>query len=259
MTWWQSIILGVVEGLTEFLPVSSTGHMVLTSEALHLPLESTFLTTFNIVIQLGAILAVVVLYWRDLLVNRRIMLRLLVALCPALAGGFLLYKLVTQHFMRNPTLVLWSLVVGGIGMILFERLHGERATKDCSLEQITLRQAFLIGLCQIVAMIPGVSRAAATVFGGLFVGLRRRTAVEFSFLLAVPTMTAAAAKSLYEERAQLSLANFELLAIGFVTAFVVAILAIKTLLRFIRGHDFTAFGVYRIVAAGAFALVFWLW
>lgn len=257
MTWLESIILGIVEGLTEFLPISSTGHLVLVGKLLGLPENSSLVVTFQIVIQLGAILAVVVLYWRNLLVDWRTMQRIAVALVPALVGGFLLYKLVTQRFMHDAPLIMWSLFLGGCFMILFERFHGERTTSKSSLAQITFIEAFLIGMCQIVALVPGVSRATATVFGGLAVGLNRRTAVEFSFLLAVPTMAAASAYQLYRESSRLSFGDVEVLAIGFVTAFVVALAAIKFLLRFIRTHTFAWFGVYRIVAAIIFGLLLW--
>lgn len=255
MTWLDSLVLGVVEGVTEFLPISSTGHLMITSRLLGLDLASPVLSSFNIAIQLGAILAVVVLYWRALLVDWPTMQRVLVALVPTLLGGALLYRLVKTYFLESVELVLWSLAIGGVVIILFERLHGERAAGSDEVRRLTFVQAFAIGVCQILAMIPGVSRAAATVLGGMALGLRRQTAVEFSFLLAVPTMAAATAKDLYETREHFSLADLQNLAIGFVMAFVIALLTIKLLLRFIRGHTFTAFGIYRIAAALGFALL----
>jgi undecaprenyl-diphosphatase len=254
----QAFLLGLVEGLTEFLPISSTGHLMLTSELLGLG-HSEFLKSFEIAIQPGAILAVVVLYWRALLINRRVMLRLAVAFLPTVVVGVLVHRKV-KELLGSVEVVLVSFFIGGIIIILFEQLHREREDASEGMENISFVQAFLIGLCQTLAFVPGVSRAAATILGGLAVNVRRRTAVEFSFLLAVPTMAAATTLDLYkfhQEERGLTVEQVQLLLVGFATSFVVAALTIQLILRYIKTHTFLPFGVYRIVAAVGFWL--WLW
>ena len=251
--FWIAVFLGVIEGLTEFLPISSTAHLVLAEHVLDL--KSDFFKSFAIVIQLGAILAVLTLYWRSFLVERAILMRVVVACVPTVICGLLLYKLVKQVFMESPEIILWSLAIGGVALIAFELFHGERENGVDSLNEITWRQAFWVGLCQVIAMIPGVSRAAATAVGGMMVGVKRKTVVEFSFLLAVPTMFGAACLDIYKSGSSFSTTEIQLLAVGFVTSFLVALAAIKLLLRFIQTHSFIAFGVYRIVAAGLFWMI----
>lgn len=240
-----SVILGIVEGFSEFLPISSTGHLILTGRLLGLE-ESEFVKSFEIAIQLGAILSVVVLYWRTLLVDREVIKRVAVSFLPTGIIGFVLYKLIKTVLLGSSTVVLWSLLIGGIVIIFFERFHKEKEGATGELAEMTYRQAFLIGVFQSLAVIPGVSRSAATIIGGLILDMKRRTIVEFSFLLAVPTMLAATAYDLYKNGANFSLAEYHLLVIGFVTAFVVALLSIKFLIRFVQTHTFIAFGVYRI-------------
>jgi undecaprenyl-diphosphatase len=256
MTELQAALLGLVEGLTEFLPISSTGHLMIADRLLDLP-ESSFNKTFEIVIQFGAILAVVALYWRTLLVDRRVLLRVVTAFIPTGILGFVLYKFVTQILLKEIPVVLWSFAIGGAIIILFERFHGERRGARDGLGNISLWQAAAIGLIQSLAMIPGVSRSAATVLGGLSLGVTRRTSVEFSFLLAVPTLGAASAYTLYKERGELEGGHWALLSIGFIVSFVVAWVTVKFMLRFIQTHTFAPFGVYRIVAALFFA--YWLY
>ncbi len=248
----DAIILGVVEGLTEFLPISSTGHLILTSHLLGLP-ETDFLKSFEVVIQLGAILAVVTLYWRKLLFDRQLMQRIAVALLPALGVGFLFYATIRSLLDSQLTVVI-ALFVGGIALILFERYRREPATPTV-LETLSYRQAFLIGLGQALSVIPGVSRAGATIVGGLLTGLSRSAAVEFSFLLGVPTMIAATTLDIAKNHAAFSVADIQSLSIGFFVSFVVAIIAIKFLIRYVETHSFIAFGIYRIVVAVLFALI----
>ncbi len=247
----QALVLGIVEGLTEFLPISSTGHLMLTSKLLRIP-ESEFHKSFEIAIQLGAILAVVLLYGRSLLTDWATIQRVAVAFVPTAVLGFLLYKTVKQYLLADTTLVLWSFAVGGVVLILFEWLHGERPGAVGGIDRISYPQAFVIGVCQTAALVPGVSRAAATVVGGLALGLRRRTIVEFSFLLAVPTMAAATGYDLLQSGADFDSSQWLLLGAGFAVSCAVAILAIRFLLRFVQTHTFIAFGVYRILAAAAF-------
>lgn len=252
MDFFQAAVLGVVEGVTEFLPISSTGHLILASHILKLS-ETDFLKSFEIIIQLGAILSVVVLYWRKLLLDREVMMRIAVAFLPAALIGLALYKQI-KALLGSEAVVLWSLLLGGIALILFERWHkeGEDAREDIA--AMPYKTAFSIGLFQALAMIPGVSRSGATIVGGLLLGLKRATIVEFSFLLAVPTMAAATGLDLIKNAGEFSLGQFDFLAVGFVTSFVVALISIRFLLRFIRTNTFVSFGVYRIVVAVLFFL-----
>ena len=263
MIIWQSIILGVVEGLTEFLPISSTGHMILVSEILKLS-NTEFLKSFEIIIQLGAIGAVVALYWRQLLVNWQVMKRVAAAFIPTAIIGLLLYKIIKSFLMGNLWVVVISLLFGGIILIIFElwlankdrQIFGIENTKLDKLEKMSYREAITIGLCQSLAVIPGVSRSAATIVGGLALNMKRETIVEFSFLLAVPTMLAATGLDLLKSSPNFTVNEFGLLLVGFMVSFLVALLAIKTFLAYIRKNNFIAFGIYRIVVAIVFALVF---
>ncbi|MDD5477484.1 MAG: undecaprenyl-diphosphatase UppP [Candidatus Omnitrophica bacterium] len=247
------LIFGIVEGITEFLPVSSTGHLMLTAKLLQIS-QSEFIKSFEISIQLGAILAVVVLYWDRLIKGWEIWKRLLVAFLPAALIGALFYKMIKRYLLGNNEVVLWSLFIGGLFLIVFELLHREKKGAVEELSAVSYPQALVIGLFQSVAMIPGVSRAAATIIGGLVVGLKRKTIVEFSFLLAVPTMLAATALDLFKSAQVFKSGQFVSLGTGFIVSFFVALAAIKFLLSFIKRHSFIAFGVYRVIIV----LVFWL-
>jgi undecaprenyl-diphosphatase len=258
MSPFHAIILGIVEGITEFLPISSTGHLILASNVMGLP-PTEFLKSFEIAIQLGAILSIVVLYSRDLFVRWEVMKRVAVAFIPTAIIGLALYKVVKSVFLGSETIVLWALLVGGVAIIVFEKWHGrassveERVSSD-EFTSISYKQAALIGVFQALAVVPGVSRAAATIVGGLLLGLKRRTIVEFSFLLAVPTMLAATLLDLYKSASSFASADFGLLAVGFVMSFVIALLVIKWFLRFIQSHTFVGFGWYRIALAVIFFL-----
>ncbi len=251
MTALIAAILGVIEGISEFLPISSTGHLILASSVLGVA-QTDFQKSFEIIIQLGAIAAVAVLYWRAFL-NLDTLKKLIVAFIPTGVIGLLLYKIIKTYLLGNQVVVLWALLLGGVVLIVFELLYKEKPTATQELSDISYKQSFLIGLFQSIAVVPGVSRSAATIVGGLMVGLKRTTIVEFSFLLAVPTMLAATLLDLYKNSSSFSGADTMNLSIGFVCAFVVAIFAIKFLLRFVRTHTFIPFGIYRIVAA----IVFW--
>ena len=252
MHFLHVLIFGIVEGITEFLPISSTGHLMLTAKLLQIS-QSEFIKSFEIAIQLGAILSVVVLYWGSFFKSWEIWKRLLVAFTPTALIGVLLYKTIKRYLLGNNEVVLWSLFMGGLFLIIFELFHHEEQDAVEELSSISYPQALIIGLFQSVAMIPGVSRSAATIIGGLFVGLRRKTIVEFSFLLAVPTMFAATALDLLKSSQVFKPEQFVSLGAGFVISFLVAIIAIKLLLTFIKRHNFIIFGVYRIIIA----LVFW--
>lgn len=251
MTFFHALILGIVEGITEFLPVSSTGHLILTSHLLGLP-STEFLKTFEIVIQLGAILAIVVLYFKTLTTSIDVWKRIIAAFIPTAFLGLIFYKLIKQ-FLGSETIVLWSLFIGGIFLIAFERWYGTKAPRESGtmnekeIARLPLRKAVVIGLFQSVAMIPGVSRSAATIVGGLFLGMSRGAIVEFSFLLALPTMAAATGLDLLKHANNFTGADFGLLIVGLATSFLVAMVTVKTFVRFVERHTFTSFGVYRIV------------
>jgi undecaprenyl-diphosphatase len=250
MTFLQALVLGIVEGITEFLPISSTGHLILTSRLLGIP-DSDFVKTFEIVIQLGAILAALLLYWRLLLLNTRTLAKTLLAFVPTGIAGFLLYKVVKQ-LLGSPAVVVWSFAIGGVLLILIEQLHRARPDEGRGVDAISFPQAFSLGVCQILSMIPGVSRSASTIMPGLLMGISRRTIVEFSFILAVPTMAAATGYEMLKSYRSMSLQQLDVLAVGFVVSFVMALVAMKALLTYIQRHTFVAFGVYRILAAVAF-------
>jgi undecaprenyl-diphosphatase len=252
MTYLHTLILGIVEGVSEFLPVSSTGHLILASYLLHLK-QTDFQKSFEIAIQLGAILSVVVLYWRALLVNFEIMKRVITAFIPTAILGFIFYKVIKRVLLGSNTVVLCSLLIGGVFLVLFELWHREKESATEELSAISYSKSFMIGLCQAVAMIPGVSRSAATIIGGLILGIKRKTIVEFSFLLSVPTMVGATGLDLMKSGGHFSLEEFNLLLMGFVSSFIVALLSIKWLIHFIKNHTFISFGIYRILIS----LLFW--
>lgn len=253
MTIFQTIIMSLVEGITEFLPISSTGHLILTAQTLGLT-QDDFMKTFEISIQLGAILSVVVLYWRQLIVDVRVLTRVIAAFIPTAVLGLIFYKIIKTYLLTSSAIVLWSLLVGGFVLIIFELLHEEKEGAIEDLASIPFGTSLLIGLFQAVAMVPGVSRSAATIVGGLVLGLKRKTIVEFSFLLAVPTMAAATGLDLLKNATSFSNNQIGLLSVGFVLSFVSALAAVKFLLQFIKNHTFISFGIYRI----AVAIAFWI-
>jgi undecaprenyl-diphosphatase len=251
----QAVIFGIVEGISEFLPISSTGHLMLTARYLGIS-QTEFVKSFEIAIQLGAILAVAVLYWKTLIRGGDIYLKLLAAFLPTAVIGGILYKMVKGFLLDSSTVVLWALFLGGIALIIFEWLHKEKESAAAELSQISYPQAVLIGCFQSLAIVPGVSRAAATIVGGLIVGLRRKTIVEFSFLLAIPTMAAAVALDLLKSAHAFNKGQFLVLSVGLLVSFAVAMLAIRFLLVFIKKHTFIPFGIYRILLAAAFWIKF---
>lgn len=252
MTLLQALILGIVEGLTEFLPVSSTAHLILATNVMRIA-ETEFVKSFQIIIQFGAILSVVILYWRKFL-NWDVLKKLVVAFIPTGIIGLTVYKVLKQYLLGNLHVILASLFIGGIVLIIWERFSAKEET-EFNLAEISYRKALLIGLCQAVAIIPGVSRSAATIVGGMLVGVSKRTIVEFSFMLAVPTMLAASGLELVKNHAAIS-ENVPALGVGFIVSFVVAIAAIKWFIAYVKRHDFRVFGWYRIALAIIYFLVF---
>jgi undecaprenyl-diphosphatase len=253
MSALQAVILGIVEGITEFLPVSSTGHMILAGSVMKIQ-DNDFVKTFEIAIQLGAIAAVMLLYIRRFLKEPRLYVILAIAFFPTGVVGLLLYKHI-KALLFNPLSVSIALILGGVILLFFDKLAASREGRHDT--EVTPRSAFMIGLFQTISMIPGVSRAAATMGGGLVMGLNRVRAVEFSFLLAVPTMVVATAYDLYKNRASLNATHLDLLAIGAVVAFACALIAVRFFVGFISKRGFWLFGVYRIVVGMVFLFTFW--
>ena len=256
-----AVLLGIVEGLTEFIPVSSTGHLILATELFGYDAKTW--ATFNVVIQLGAILAVVVQYWRTFwavgmgLLKReplafRFVINLLVAFIPAAVLGLLL-KHQIDAMLGSPTIVAWALIAGGVAILAVERWSKQGAY--LGLGQLPVRQAFGVGLLQCLAMIPGVSRSGATIMGALAMGIERRTAAEFSFFLAIPTMLGASTLELWQNRAELAAGTgpvgWSHIAVGFVVSFIVALAVIKAFVAYVSRSGFTPFAIYRIIAGSA--------
>jgi undecaprenyl-diphosphatase len=254
MDFWtaiQALILGVVEGLTEFLPISSTGHQIIVADLLDFGGERAM--AFNIIIQLGAILAVVWEFRRKILDvvtglptqrnAQRFTVNLLIAFMPAVVLGVIFADLI-HHYLFNPITVATALVVGGIIMLWAERR--EHTVHAETVDDITWKDALKVGFAQCLAMVPGTSRSGSTIIGGLLFGLSRKTATEFSFFLAMPTMVGAAVYSGYKYRDLFQPADLPVFAIGFVTSFIFAMIAVKGLLKFIASHSYAAFAWYRI-------------
>lgn len=253
MSLLHAILLGIIEGLTEFLPISSTGHMILLSTLLKIQ-DSDFVKTFEIVIQLGAIMAVVVAYYKRFLLSFKIYLKLGVAVIPVLILGKLIYKTL-KLYLLTPYVVCSTLIIGGIILILFDKWTEKKKSKYEELEDVSYMDALKIGLFQCISLIPGVSRAAATIFGGLFGGFNRRQATEFSFLLAVPTMLAASAYDLMKTEAHIHGDDWMMLLVGGSVAFMFALLAITAFINYVSKHGFKYFGIYRIILGIVFLIL----
>jgi len=253
MSIFHSLILSIVEGITEFLPISSTGHMILAGKLMNIP-QTEFVKSFEIIIQLGAICAVVFFYAKTLINKFSLWPKILTAFVPTAILGFIFYKIVKQFLLGNSFVTVLALGIGGIAFLVLERLMKNKHFKTLSLEHISYKQSIFIGLTQSISMIPGVSRSAASIFGAMVVGIDRTTAVEFSFLLAIPTMIAASSLDLIKSGFTFSSNDIVLLAVGFIGAFVTALLSIKAFLRFIKSNTFIPFAWYRIILAGLFAL-----
>jgi undecaprenyl-diphosphatase len=259
----QAIILAIIEGITEFLPVSSTGHMIIASSAMGIAAHP-FTKLFTVAIQLGAIISVIVLYWKRFIPAKSIAdtfqfyLKLLVAFLPAAIIGFLFNDYI-DALLERVDVVGYALVLGGIFFLYLDSIFKKNESETS--EEISYIQGLKIGLFQTIAMIPGVSRSAATIIGGLTQGFNKRTAAEFSFFLAVPTMFAATGYKLlkfYLDEGTVSSHEMMLLGIGNLVAFVVALLAIKSFINFLTRHGFRIFGIYRIVIGGIILLLYYL-
>ncbi|WP_243767780.1 undecaprenyl-diphosphate phosphatase [Paenibacillus agricola] len=256
MDIWSALILGIIEGLTEFLPVSSTGHMILMADLLNLSGDKV--KTFEIVVQLGAVLAVAVLYWRkyvDMLRNwkkgrssaaRLSLVHLMLAMIPAVVIGLALHSLIKTYLFGSET-VLIGLVAGGVLMIIAERL-GKKVTAE-TVDDISYRQAFGIGLFQCLALWPGFSRSGSTISGGMLLGTSQKAAAEFTFLVSVPIMFAASGLDLYKSRELLSIADTGFFLTGLASSFIVGLLAVVTFMKLIKKIRLSWFAYYRFVIA----------
>jgi len=250
MSWLEVVILAIVEGITEFLPVSSTGHMIITQSVLGME-NSNFIKTFIVNIQFGAILSVIVLYWKRFFQTFHFYYKLFIAFIPAAVIGFLLGDYI-DALLENVIVVTISLFLGGIILIFIDKwLHYPNENQE-----ITYPKALKIGLFQCIAMIPGISRSAATIIGGMTQKLNRKTAAEFSFFLAVPTMFAASAYKLFKNYNTITTDNISMLIGGNIVAFIVALIAIKSFIAFLTKYGFKAFGWYRIILGTAILFFF---
>lgn len=252
MNIFQAIILSIVEGISEFLPISSTGHLIIAGKLLGI-ITTEFTKSFDIIIQLGSILAIVVLYFRYVLKNPKVIKPILIGFIPTGIVGLVLYKFIKNYLLDNPTIVVISLLLGGIALIVIEKLHKENKS-EVKIEEMSVKNALLIGIGQSISIIPGVSRAAATIVSGMLVGLNRKTAVEFSFLLAVPTMAAATGLDLIKNLNTFTRADMLTLIVGFIGAWITAIIVVKAFIQFVKTNSLVSFGIYRIIAA----IVFWI-
>ncbi len=241
MTWLQALILSIVEGLTEFLPVSSTGHMILTEGILGMK-SNDFIQAFIINIQFGAILSVVVLYWKRFFQSFTFYYKLFVAFLPAAFFGLLLSDYIDE-LLESVYVVAVMLIIGGIVLVFVDRWFNNPEKN----QEVTYKKSLIIGFYQVIAMIPGVSRSAATIIGGMTQKLTKKTAAEFSFFLAVPTMFAASAYKLVKNYTAFNSGNIDILIFGNIVAFIVAFFAIKSFISYLTRHGFKIFGYYRII------------
>jgi len=257
MSFLDALILAIVEGLTEFLPVSSTGHMIIASSVLGIA-SDPFTKMFTVAIQLGAILSVLVLYWKRFFQSVDFYFKLLVAFLPAMVLGFLFNDVIDQLLERVEVVAI-MLIIGGIVFLFIDKLFHE--SEETGSNEVSYKTAFKVGLFQTIAMIPGVSRSAATIIGGLTQKLNKKTAAEFSFFLAIPTMLAATSYKLlkfYIEGYTFGSHEISVLLFGNVAAFIVAILAIKSFISYLTSHGFKLFGYYRIALGIIILALYWL-
>ena len=261
--WIKAAVMGIVEGLTEFLPISSTGHLILAASLLGFTGEKA--KVFDIAIQTGAIFAVILVYWqrvRDTLAGlgrdaqaRRFALNVAIGFVPAIVLGLLLGKAIKEHLF-TPVVVATTFIVGGF-VILWAERRPASAVRIATVDDMTPADALKVGLVQCLALVPGTSRSGATIIGGMLLGLSRKAATDYSFFLAIPTLVGAGAYSLYKERALLSVADIPLFGIGLVFSFVSAWLCVRWLLRYIATHDFVPFAWYRIAFGAVVLLTAW--
>jgi undecaprenyl-diphosphatase len=242
---FQAIIIGIIEGFTEFLPISSTGHMIVASKFMGIE-ESALMKAYEVIIQFGAILAVMLIY-RDKITFKKIDLwmKLLVAFLPLAVVGFIFKDVIKSFF--NVQTVAWMFIIGGIIFLIVEHFYKESESHTQDVEDVSYKQAWWVGFAQIFSLIPGTSRAGATIVGGLLTGMDRKTSSDFSFLLAIPVMAAVSGYDLLKHYQDFADANWGAFVIGFIVAFVVAYITVKLFLVFIQKFTFVPFGIYRII------------
>ncbi len=251
MTIFDSLILGIVEGLTEFLPVSSTAHLVLVGQLLHVK-QDNFKTAYDIIIQIAPIFSVMIIFKERLMQSLDIWYKLMVAFVPTGIVGLLFHKQIEAMFSANSTVAL--MIITGIAFLAIEFFYKERDHDVTLLQNVTYMQALKVGCFQVLSLIPGVSRSGSTILGAMLIGLRRDVAMIFSFLLAIPTMGAASGYMLLKEYHSLSFDHMELLVVGFVVSFIVGWIAVKWFLAIVSKYNFTPFGIYLIVSGLLFGL-----
>jgi len=251
MTLYEATILGIVEGITEFLPVSSTAHIALASQIMGIP-QDDFMSSFNIIIQIAPIFSIMVIYFNTLFQSLEIWKKLIASFIPTGAIGFLFHKQIETMFSAN-SIVLW-MVATGVFFLLVEFLYTKKGHSTEELENVTYKQAISIGFIQAFSLIPGVSRSGSTILGAMLLGLKRETAMSFSFLLAIPTMTAASGYTLLKDYSSLSFDGMSLILIGFVVSFIIGWAAVKSFLAIVGKYSFTPFGIYLIASAILFGL-----
>lgn len=245
MTLFESLLLGALEGVTEFLPVSSTGHLILASHLMGIE-QTDAHKAFEVAIQLGSILAVLFLYAKDLIRDKTLWIKLAVAFVPTGVLGFLFYKQIKALFGVETVSIM--LIAGGIIFLAVEYFRRDKAIDaGKELSELTYKEAFFIGVFQSLSMVPGTSRSGATIIGGLLLGLKRKSAAEFSFLLAIPTMMIATAYDLLKHRHEMVVDDWSMLIVAFVTAFVFAFFTVKAFVGFVGRHTFVPFAIYRII------------
>lgn len=250
MTLFDSLILGALEGVTEFLPISSTGHLILASQLLGLE-QTAAHKAFEVSIQLGSILAVLFLYAKDLIRDKSLWIKLSVAFLPTGILGFLFYKHIKALFGVETVSIM--LIAGGIVFLIIEYFRRDKAIDEGKdLSELTIKEALTIGFFQSLSMVPGTSRSGATLIGGLFMGLNRKSAAEFSFLLAIPTMFIATAYDLIKHRHELVVDDWSMLIVAFITAFIFAFATVKAFVGFVSRHTFVPFAIYRIIVGVIF-------
>lgn len=256
MNIFQAIILSIVEGVTEFLPISSTGHLTLATHLLKIP-ESEFVNSFIIIIQLGAIAAVALIYFKRLVSDWQSWKRVLVAFLPASIIGFALYKSIKSLLIGNQLVVVLSLIIGGVLIIIFDKYKSKKIEEHTiNIQNLPYKNSLLIGLFQAISIIPGVSRSASTIIGGIFQGLSKKDAVEFSFLLAIPTMLAATIYDLKNVGSTFTNDEYTLLAVGVLGSFITALVVIKAFLKYVESRSLAIFGYYRIVIGFLYYFLF---
>ncbi len=245
MTIFDAIILGIVEGLLEFLPVSAAGHLTLVGNLLHLKTENPAFKIYEIFMQMGAVIAVMILYFKRLLVDRDIWLKIIIGFIPTGAIGFLLYKPIKHYLLGNVLITAFMVFLGGIIILIVE--SKERTPKVNNLKDITIKDAITIGFIQSLALIPGISRSGATIIGAMLIGFERRTATEFSFLIAIPTILSAGFYSILKDHSEIHSQDILPMGVSFITALIFAILSVKIFLKFVSSNNLKVFGFYRII------------